>query len=76
MCKKRKLISSLKNYTYPSPNKAIPYLNSDTSDINIANTNSDASDKIANKNSDASDIIANKNSDTSKKSLKPSNQKL
>ncbi len=62
MCKKRKLNSPLKNYTYPSPNKAIPSLNSDTSEkkvIKIANKNSDTGDKsaidIANKNSDSSD---------------------
>ena len=36
MCKKRKLNSSLKNYTYPSPNKAIPSLNSNTSDKKIS----------------------------------------
>ena len=64
MCKKCKLNSSLKNYTYPSPNKAIPSVNSDTSDkktINIANKNSDTGDKSAidftNKNSDSSDKL-------------------
>ena len=64
MCKKRKLNSPLKNYTYPSPNKAIPSLNSDTSDkkiIKIANKNSNTGDKsaidIANKNSDSSDKL-------------------
>ena len=54
----------LKNYTYPSPSKAILSLNSD------------ASDKIANKNSDASDIIANKNSDTSGKIAKAKQSKI
>ncbi len=64
MCKKRKLNSSLKNYTYPSPNKAIPSLNSDTSNrkiSKIANKNSDTGNKsaidIANKNCDSSDIL-------------------
>ena len=36
MCKKRKLNSSLKNYTYPGPNKAILSLNSGTSDKKIS----------------------------------------
>ncbi len=64
MCKKRKLNSSFKNYTYPSQNKAIPSLNSDTSDkkiIKIANKNSDTGDKsaidIVNGNSDSSDKL-------------------
>ena len=75
MCKKRKLNSSLEKYTYPSPNKAIQPLKSDSSNktkINITNKNSDSSDKtkidIANKNTLNSDLskktklrIANKN---------------
>ncbi len=49
MCKKRKLDSSFKNYTYPSPNKAIHTLKSDPSDkiiIDISNKKSDSIDKI------------------------------
>ena len=81
MCKKRKLNSLLEKYTYPSPNKAIRPLKSDSSDktkINIANKKCTSSDKtktnIANKNCGSSNKtkinIANKNglnSDLSKK---------
>ena len=48
-CKKRKLTSSLKNYTSPSLNKAIPSLNSNISNKKIS--------KIANKNGDSGDIL-------------------
>ncbi len=60
-CKKRKLNSSLKAYTYPSPNKAIHPLKSKSSDkikVNITNKKIDSGNKIkvniANKNSDSS----------------------
>ena len=72
MCKKCKLNSLLEKYTYPSPNKAIRLLKSDSrnkTEINITNKKSDSSNKtltnIANKNSDSSDDtkinVANKN---------------
>ncbi len=61
MCKKRKLSSSLEKYTYPSPNKTICPLKSDSSNkakINIMNKKSSSSDKtkinIANKTSNSS----------------------
>ena len=57
MCKKCKLNSLLEKYTYPSPNKAICLLKSNSSNktqTNVTNKNSDSSDKtkinIANKN--------------------------
>ena len=64
MCKKCKLNSLFKNYTYPSPNKAIRTLKSDPSDkinIDVANKKSDPRDKLkidmANKNRDSGDIL-------------------
>ncbi len=64
MCKKRKLNSLLEKYTYPSPNKAICLLKSNSSNKtqnNIGSKNSDSSDKtkinIANKNRLNSDLL-------------------
>ena len=72
MGKKRKLKSSLEKYIYPSPNKAIHLLKSNSSDeikINIVIKKSNSRDKtktnIANKNCGSSNKtkinIANKN---------------